>query len=82
MNQRVPHARVAELVDATDSKSVVREDVGVRVPPRVHLQKRPLSAPNGDLRGVLLFAYPTLARFQNALNCTEMNLNGQYAVSH
>ena len=27
-------ARVAELVDATDLKSVIRKDVGVRVPPR------------------------------------------------
>ena len=43
-------ARVAELVDATDSKSVVREDVGVRVPPWVHRrneQKRPASAVRG-----------------------------------
>lgn len=36
-------ARVAELVDATDSKSVVREDVGVRVPPWVpyHVEYMP-----------------------------------------
>ena len=27
-------AREAELVDATDLKSVIRKDVGVRVPPR------------------------------------------------
>lgn len=29
-------ARVAELVDATDSKSVGSDVVGVRVPPRAH----------------------------------------------
>ena len=28
---------MAELVDATDLKSVIRKDVGVRVPPRAHL---------------------------------------------
>ena len=27
---------MAELVDATDLKSVIRKDVGVRVPPRAH----------------------------------------------
>ena len=32
-NQPVEHAKVAELVDAQDSGSCVRKDVGVRVPP-------------------------------------------------
>ncbi len=31
------HARVAELVDASDLGSGVRKDVGVRVPPRAIL---------------------------------------------
>ena len=29
---------MAELVDATDLKSVIRKDVGVRVPPRAHIK--------------------------------------------
>ncbi len=36
------HARVAELVDATDLKSVVRKDVGVQVPPWAPLVRKQL----------------------------------------
>ena len=53
------------LADATDSKSVVREDVRVRVPPRAHPfdhRKSPLSAPERRLRGFSCFC-PSPLRF-------------------
>ena len=37
-SNQLSQARVAELVDATDLKSVVREDVPVRVRPRAPLK--------------------------------------------
>ena len=38
-SNQLPEARVAELVDATDLKSVVRKDVPVRVRPRAPFEK-------------------------------------------
>ena len=42
-------ASVAELVDAVDSKSTVRKDLGVRVPPLVPLQALRSAAVDCDL---------------------------------
>ena len=41
VESRLPHGGVAELADATDSKSVVRKDMWVRVPPPLPASRGP-----------------------------------------
>ena len=67
-----PHAEVVKLVDALDSKSSIRKDVGVRVPPSAHFDKLSASSASGHFS----------PRMQNALFRDE-NLSGvaQHSLS-
>ena len=49
------NAGVSELADETDSKSVIRKGVWVRVPPPAPNQYNPNPFPIGDGFGLLLF---------------------------
>jgi ABC-type glycerol-3-phosphate transport system substrate-binding protein len=59
---------VAESVDATDLKSVIRKDVGVRVPPRAHNYFSHFFQVENNIFSNLLEKIPKLLRIKKAKN--------------